>query len=132
MDVCIRISLIFDLQHLIGKDNQGTSLVHKRFRFPQGLKTVLNFTLRRLSTEVSVPLPRRSLYVTRSSVVAVCRFVMKSGAKGCEIIVCGKLRAALRIPVRKRARVDEISAGYALGVCSPWQGGANRSGQAVD
>ncbi|KAF3598031.1 hypothetical protein DY000_02022705 [Brassica cretica] len=72
----------------------GTSLVHKRFRFPQGLKTVLSFTLRRLSTEVSVALPRRSLYVTRSSVVTVCRFVMKSGAKGCEVIVCGKLRAA--------------------------------------
>ncbi|KAH0867947.1 hypothetical protein HID58_074969 [Brassica napus] len=75
-------------ENVLGKDNQGTSLVHKRFRFPQGLKTVLSFTREGCQ--------QRSLCHCPGGVSTLQdpRFVMKSGAKGCEVIVCGKLRAA--------------------------------------
>ncbi|KAI3786142.1 hypothetical protein L1987_45273 [Smallanthus sonchifolius] len=54
--------------------------------------------LKELTTEVFVPLRRLNLCVTSFleallACYGVLRFVMENGAKGCEVIVSGKLRA---------------------------------------
>ncbi|CAH8358822.1 unnamed protein product [Eruca vesicaria subsp. sativa] len=76
------------------------------------MKTVLSFTLRRLPTEVSVPFRGRvsplqaHRWCCRSQACyGVLRFVMENGAKGCEVIVSGKLGAA-------RAKSMKFKDGY--------------------
>ncbi|WRX32404.1 Small ribosomal subunit protein uS3 [Theobroma cacao] len=77
-------------------------------------KTALSFTLRRSTTEAFALLLRASLrykllggLAVRRACYGVLRFIMESGAKGCEVIVSGKLRA-------QRAKSMKFKDGYMI------------------
>lgn len=61
---------------------------------------------------------------SRSACYGVLRFVMESGAKGCEVIVSGKLRA-------QRAKSMKFKDGYMVRPARPLQPGASTSSSAV-
>ncbi|KAH9805107.1 hypothetical protein WN944_002511 [Citrus x changshan-huyou] len=72
-------------------------------------RTVWSYMLRKLTIGVCVPLPRPSPSVTTINwaCYGVLRFIMESGAKGCEVIVSGKLRA-------QRAKSMKFKDGYMI------------------
>jgi small subunit ribosomal protein S3e len=96
-----------------------TALVQKRFGFPDGAvelfaERVMNRGLSAITQAESVhhkltadpPLPvRRACY-------AVLRAVMEAGAKGCEVVVSGKLRA-------QRAKAQKFRDGYMISSGQP-------------
>ncbi|KAJ6411698.1 hypothetical protein OIU84_008304 [Salix udensis] len=117
-----------------GRIRELTSVVQKRFKFPENAVELYS---EKVSNMASVPLRRLSLFVTSSLeallfaewtialittvlytslVILACygmlRFVMESGAKGCEVIVSGKLRA-------QRAKSMKFKDGYMISSGQP-------------
>jgi small subunit ribosomal protein S3e len=76
-----------------------TSLVQKRFKFPENsvelyAEKVANRGLCAVAQCESLRYKLLGGLAIRRACYAILRFVMDSGAKGCEVIVSGKLRAA--------------------------------------
>ncbi|CAO1632765.1 unnamed protein product [Parajaminaea phylloscopi] len=76
-----------------------TALVQKRFRFPEGslelyAEKVQNRGLHAVAQCESLRYKLLGGLAVRRAAYGVLRFVMESGAKGCEVIISGKLRAA--------------------------------------
>jgi small subunit ribosomal protein S3e len=75
-----------------------TSLVQKRFNFPEGTvelyaEKVANRGLCALAQAESLRYKLLGGLQVRRACYSILRFVMESGAKGCEVVVSGKLRA---------------------------------------
>jgi len=76
-----------------------TSLVQKRFKFPEGslelyAEKVLHRGLSAVAQCESLRYKLLGGLAVRRAAYVVLRFVMESGAKGCEVVISGKLRAA--------------------------------------
>ena len=76
-----------------------TSLIQKRFRFPENSVSLYAAKVqnRGLSAVAQCESLRYKLLnglAVRRACYGVLRFIMESGAKGCEVVVSGKLRAA--------------------------------------
>jgi len=76
-----------------------TSLVQKRFKFPEGsielcAEKVANRGLSAIAQCESLKYKLLGGLAVRRACYGVLRFIMESGAKGCEVVVSGKLRAA--------------------------------------
>ncbi|CAM0137449.1 40S ribosomal protein S3 [Umbelopsis sp. WA50703] len=76
-----------------------TSLVQKRFKFPENTvelyaERVQNRGLCAVAQCESVKFKLLNGLAVRRACYGVLRFIMESGAKGCEVVVSGKLRAA--------------------------------------
>jgi small subunit ribosomal protein S3e len=89
-----------------------TSLVQKRFNFADGAVELLAERVinRGLCAQAQCESLRYKLLgglAVRKACYGVLRFIMDSGAKGCEVIVSGKLRA-------QRAKVMKFRQGYML------------------
>lgn len=87
-----------------------TALVQKRFAFPEGTvelfaERVLNRGLCAMAQAESLRYKLLGGLAVRRACYGVLRFVMESGAKGCEVIVSGKLRA-------QRAKSMKFKDGY--------------------
>ncbi|GAA6048024.1 hypothetical protein NBRC10513_003708 [Rhodotorula toruloides] len=89
-----------------------TALVQKRFRFPEGsvelyAEKVQNRGLDAVAQCESLRYKLLGGLAVRRACYGVLRFVMESGAKGCEVVVSGKLRAA-------RAKSMKFTDGFML------------------
>ncbi|KAH7423248.1 hypothetical protein KP509_12G046300 [Ceratopteris richardii] len=89
-----------------------TSLVQKRFNFPEGTvelyaEKVNNRGLCAIAQAESLRYKLLGGLAVRRACYGVLRFVMESGAKGCEVIVSGKLRA-------QRAKSMKFKDGYMI------------------
>merc|ERR1711968_251541 len=87
-----------------------TAVVQKRFNFPPGsvelyAEKVLNRGLCAIAQCESVKYKLLGGLAVRRACYGVVRFVMESGAKGCEVTVSGKLRA-------QRAKAMKFKDGY--------------------
>jgi len=76
-----------------------TSLVQKRFKFPENTvelyaEKVANRGLCAIAQCESLKFKLLNGLTVRRACYGVLRFIMESGAKGCEVVVSGKLRAA--------------------------------------
>lgn len=76
-----------------------TALVRQRFRFPEGslelyAEKVMNRGLHAVAQCESLRNKLLGGLPVRRAAYGVLRYVMESGAKGCEVIISGKLRAA--------------------------------------
>jgi small subunit ribosomal protein S3e len=91
---------------------QLTSLVQKRYNFPDGgvelyVKKVDNRGLSAIAQAESLRYKLMGGLAVRRACYGVVRFVMDSKAKGCEVIVSGKLRA-------QRAKTMKFKDGYMI------------------
>lgn len=89
-----------------------TALVQKRFNFPEGsvelfAERVLNRGLCAMAQCESLRYKLLGGLAVRRACYGVLRFVMEAGAKGCEVIVSGKLRA-------QRAKAMKFKDGYMI------------------
>merc|ERR1719253_1898278 len=89
-----------------------TSLVQKRFKFPEGsvelyAERVNNRGLCAIAQCESVRFKLLGGLAVRRACYGVVRFVMESGAKGCEVIVTGKIRGS-------RAKAMKFKEGYMI------------------
>jgi len=89
-----------------------TSVVQKRFGFPEGsvelyAERVANRGLCAVAQAESLRYKLLGGLAVRRACYGVLRFIMESGAKGCEIIVSGKLRA-------QRAKSMKFKDGYMI------------------
>merc|ERR1712205_253722 len=87
-----------------------TSVVQKRFRYPEGsvelfAERVQNRGLCAIAQCESVKFKLLGGLAVRRACYGVVRFVMESGAKGCEVTVSGKLRS-------QRAKAMKFKDGY--------------------
>jgi small subunit ribosomal protein S3e len=87
-----------------------TTLVQKRFKFPENAvelyaERVQNRGLCAIAQCESVKFKLLNGLAVRRACYGVVRFVMESGAKGCEVVVSGKVRAA-------RAKAMKFSDGF--------------------
>ena len=87
-----------------------TSVVQKRFKFAEGAvelyaEKVANRGLCAVAQAESLRYKLLGGLAVRRACYGVIRFVMESGAKGCEVIVSGKLRA-------QRAKSMKFKDGY--------------------
>ncbi|EYU36943.1 hypothetical protein MIMGU_mgv1a012976mg [Erythranthe guttata] len=94
-----------------------TSVVQKRFRFPEGsvelyAEKVNNRGLCAIAQAESLRYKLLGGLAVRRACYGVLRFVMESGAKGCEVIVSGKLRA-------QRAKSMKFKDGYMISSGQP-------------
>merc|ERR1712130_166170 len=94
-----------------------TSVVQKRFNFPAGsvelyAEKVLNRGLCAVAQAESLRFKLLGGLAVRRACYGVLRFVMESGALGCEVIVSGKLRA-------QRAKSMKFSDGYMIKAGNP-------------
>ncbi|KTW32806.1 40S ribosomal protein S3 [Pneumocystis jirovecii RU7] len=76
-----------------------TSLIQKRFKFPEGsvelyAEKVQNRGLCAVAQCESLRYKLLAGLAVRRAAYGVLRFIMESGAKGCEVVISGKLRAA--------------------------------------
>ncbi|KAG5437136.1 hypothetical protein PCANB_001112 [Pneumocystis canis] len=76
-----------------------TSLIQKRFKFPEGTvelyaEKVQNRGLCAVAQCESLRYKLLAGLAVRRAAYGVLRFIMESGAKGCEVVISGKLRAA--------------------------------------
>jgi len=76
-----------------------TSLVQKRFNFPEGnvelyAEKVQNRALSAIAQAESLRFKLLGGLAVRRACYGVLRYIMENGAKGCELMVSGKLRAA--------------------------------------
>ncbi|PIA19557.1 ribosomal protein S3 [Coemansia reversa NRRL 1564] len=103
-------------QEILGVNNRRirmlTSIVQKRFNFPEGTVELFaeKVTARGLCAVAQCESLKFKLLqglAVRRAAYSVVRYVMESGAKGCEVIVSGKLRAA-------RAKSMKFSEGFML------------------
>lgn len=93
-----------------------TSLIQKRFKFPENSVSLYAAKVqnRGLSAVAQCESLRYKLLnglAVRRACYGVLRFIMESGAKGCEVVVSGKLRAAraksMKFTVRSLAYLNE-------------------------
>jgi len=89
-----------------------TSVVQKRFKFPEGsvelyAEKVANRGLSAIAQAESLRYKLLGGLAVRRACYGVLRFIMESGAKGCEVIVSGKLRA-------QRAKAMKFKDGYMI------------------
>eukprot|EP00003_Mantamonas_plastica_P017452 TRINITY_DN28957_c0_g1_i1.p1 TRINITY_DN28957_c0_g1~~TRINITY_DN28957_c0_g1_i1.p1 ORF type:complete len:262 (-),score=76.69 TRINITY_DN28957_c0_g1_i1:29-757(-) len=89
-----------------------TSAVQKRFNFPEGsvelyAEKVNNRGLSAIAQCESIKFKLLNGLAVRRAAYGVLRFVMESGAKGCEVTVSGKLRA-------QRAKLMKFEDGYMI------------------
>ena len=94
-----------------------TAIVQKRFNFKEGsvelyAEKILNRGLCASAQAESCKYKLLGGLPVRRAAYGVVRFVMESGAKGCEVIVTGKLRAA-------RAKVMKFTDGYLIKTGQP-------------
>ena len=94
-----------------------TAVVQKRFNFPEGsvelyAEKVANRGLCAVAQCESLRYKLLGGLAVRRACYGVLRFVMESGAKGCEVIVAGKMRAA-------RAKVMKFKDGYMISTGTP-------------
>merc|ERR1712149_23108 len=94
-----------------------TAVVQKRFNFPPGsvelyAEKVLNRGLCAVAQAESLRYKLLGGLAARRACYGVVRFVMESGALGCEVIVSGKLRA-------QRAKSMKFSDGYMIKAGNP-------------
>ena len=94
-----------------------TSLIQKRFKFPENSVSLYAAKVqnRGLSAVAQCESLRYKLLnglAVRRACYGVLRFIMESGAKGCEVVVSGKLRAAraksMKFTVRLHRRTPKI------------------------
>jgi len=76
-----------------------TALVQKRFKFPENTvelyaEKVSNRGLSAIAQAESLKYKLLNGLAVRRACYGVLRFIMENGAKGCEVVVSGKLRAA--------------------------------------
>jgi small subunit ribosomal protein S3e len=89
-----------------------TSVVQKRFKFPEGTvelyaEKVNNRGLCAIAQAESLRYKLLGGLAVRRACYGVLRFIMENGAKGCEVIVSGKLRA-------QRAKAMKFKDGYMI------------------
>jgi small subunit ribosomal protein S3e len=94
-----------------------TSVVQKRFKFAEGAvelyaEKVANRGLCAVAQAESLRYKLLGGLAVRRACYGVLRFVMESGAKGCEVIVSGKLRA-------QRAKSMKFKDGYMVSSGNP-------------
>ncbi|GER28372.1 40S ribosomal protein S3 [Striga asiatica] len=94
-----------------------TSVVQKRFKFPENsvelyAERVNNRGLCAIAQAESLRYKLLGGLAVRRACYGVLRFVMESGAKGCEVIVSGKLRA-------QRAKAMKFKDGYMISSGQP-------------
>merc|ERR1712093_290448 len=94
-----------------------TAVVQKRFNFPQGsvelyAEKVLNRGLCSVAQAESLRYKLLGGLAVRRACYGVLRFIMESGALGCEVIVSGKLRA-------QRAKAMKFCDGYMIKAGNP-------------
>jgi small subunit ribosomal protein S3e len=94
-----------------------TAVVSKRFNFPEGAvelyaQKVPNRGLCAIAQCESLRYKLAQGLAVRRACYGVVRFIMESGAKGCEVIVSGKLRA-------QRAKAMKFSDGYMIKTGEP-------------
>ncbi|KAL6208075.1 hypothetical protein ACLB2K_019027 [Fragaria x ananassa] len=94
-----------------------TSVVQKRFKFPEGsvelyAEKVNNRGLCAIAQAESLRYKLLGGLAVRRACYGVLRFVMESGAKGCVVIVSGKLRA-------QRAKAMKFKDGYMISSGQP-------------
>ncbi|KAK1315382.1 40S ribosomal protein S3-3 [Acorus calamus] len=94
-----------------------TSVVQKRFSFPEGsvelyAEKVNNRGLCAIAQAESLRYKLLGGLAVRRACYGVLRFIMESGAKGCEVIVSGKLRA-------QRAKSMKFKDGYMISSGQP-------------
>src|SRR5436853_4726883 len=112
-DIIIRAT---HTQEVLGEQGRRirelTSLIQKRFKFPENSVSLYAAKVqnRGLSAVAQCESLRYKLLnglAVRRACYGVLRFIMESGAKGCEVVVSGKLRAAraksMKFTVRSRA-----------------------------
>jgi len=91
---------------------QLTALVQKRFSFPDGnvelyAERVVNRALCAVAQAESLRFKLLNGLAVRRACYGVLRYIMENGAKGCEVVVSGKLRAA-------RAKAMKFRDGYMI------------------
>ena len=89
-----------------------TSLIQKRFKFPENSVSLYAAKVqnRGLSAVAQCESLRYKLLnglAVRRACYGVLRFIMESGAKGCEVVVSGKLRAARAKSMKFTVRYTE-------------------------
>ncbi|KAJ4958838.1 hypothetical protein NE237_025949 [Protea cynaroides] len=94
-----------------------TSVVQKRFKFPENsvelyAEKVTNRGLCAIAQAESLRYKLLGGLAVRRACYGVLRFIMESGAKGCEVIVSGKLRA-------QRAKSMKFKDGYMISSGQP-------------
>merc|ERR1711959_745630 len=94
-----------------------TAVVQKRFGFPENsvelfAERVENRAFSAIAQCESLRYKLLGGLVVRRACYGVLRFVMENGAKGCEVMVSGKLRA-------QRAKVMKFSDGYMISTGQP-------------
>merc|ERR1711871_1104032 len=94
-----------------------TSVVQKRFNFPQGsvelyAEKVLNRGLCAVAQAESLRYKLLGGLAVRRACYGVLRFVMENGALGCEVVVSGKVRG-------QRAKAMKFSDGYMIAAGFP-------------
>ena len=94
-----------------------TAVVQKRFKFPEGsvelyAEKVANRGLCAVAQAESLRYKLLGGLAVRRACYGVLRFVMESGAKGCEVIVSGKIRA-------QRAKSMKFMDGFMISSGSP-------------
>ncbi|KAK9827305.1 hypothetical protein WJX81_002659 [Elliptochloris bilobata] len=94
-----------------------TSVVQKRFKFPEGsvelyAEKVANRGLCSIAQAESLRYKLLGGLAVRRACYGVLRFIMESGAKGCEVIVSGKLRA-------QRAKAMKFKDGFMIASGNP-------------
>ena len=101
-DYCVVIRATHT-QEVLGEQGRRirelTSLIQKRFKFPENSVSLYAAKVqnRGLSAVAQCESLRYKLLnglAVRRACYGVLRFIMESGAKGCEVVVSGKLRAA--------------------------------------
>ena len=88
-----------------------TSLIQKRFKFPENSVSLYGAKVqnRGLSAVAQCESLRYKLLnglAVRRACYGVLRFIMESGAKGCEVVVSGKLRAARAKSMKFTVRIE--------------------------
>ncbi|KAI6682149.1 hypothetical protein NL676_036030 [Syzygium grande] len=105
-------------QNVLGRRiRELTSVVQKRFKFPENgvelyAEKVNNRGLCAIAQAESLRYKLLGGLAVRRACYGVLRFVMESGAKGCEVIVSGKLRA-------QRAKSMKFKDGYMISSGQP-------------
>merc|ERR1719198_1882707 len=96
-----------------------TSVVQKRFNFPEGsvelyAERVANRGLCAVAQAESLRYKLLGGLAVRRACYGVLRFIMESGAKGCEVVVTGKMRGA-------RAKAMKFKDGYFITTGNPYR-----------
>ena len=112
---------ILTTQEVLGEQGRRirelTSLIQKRFKFPENSVSLYAAKVqnRGLSAVAQCESLRYKLLnglAVRRACYGVLRFIMESGAKGCEVVVSGKLRAAraksMKFTVRQNPWEDHM------------------------